>query len=243
MLICSIIKKTFLVKWIYFTYKNIKLKLYYPNLQISFYSRLNNCDINSGNVIRIGENSMVTNSKLGNYATIYDQVILTDSELGDYSYIAFGCLIGNVSIGKFCSIGPGVKCGLGIHPTDNYVSTHPIFFSDKKQAQISFADKSYFVENKRSYVGNDVWIGANVVILDGVNIGDGAIIAAGAVVHKDVPSYAIMGGIPAKLIKYRFTEENITYLQGIKWWNKDIEYIRNNWKLWHDIDAFKKVNK
>lgn len=86
------------------------------------------------------------------------------------------------------------------------------------------------------WIGNDVWIGANCTIMDGVTISDGAIIAAGSVVTKDVPAYAIVGGNPAKIIRYRFTEDQIAALQKIQWWGRD---DANTIDVWHDdIDGF-----
>jgi acetyltransferase-like isoleucine patch superfamily enzyme len=118
------------------------------------------------------------------------------------------------------------------------VSTHPIFYSTKAQAGITFADRDYFEERKPIKIGNDVFIGANVIVLDGVTIGDGAIIAAGAVVTKNVPPYSIYGGVPAKLIRYRFEQETIDFLVNFQWWNKDREWLKNNFKYFHNIKEF-----
>ena len=87
-------------------------------------------------------------------------------------------------------------------------------------------------------IGDDVWIGTNVVILPGVHIGQGAIIGAGAVVTKDVPPYACMGGVPARLLKYRFPKETIEKLLKINWSQKDDEWIKNNIELFYDVDKF-----
>jgi tetrahydrodipicolinate N-succinyltransferase len=103
------------------------------------------------------------------------------------------------------------------------------------QSQISFVKQSFFEETKDVIIGNDVWIGANAVILDGVVIGDGAIISAGAIVNKDVPDYSIYGGVPAKLIKYRFDESEIIFLKNLKWWDKDLTWLRKNIQYFKDI--------
>jgi len=180
-------------------------------------------------------------SKLGKYVTVYEKANINQCEIGDYTYIAGQSTLLNTCVGKFCSIGPGVRCGLGRHPVD-YVSTHPIFFSTSKQAQISFADRSYFDEFLPIKIGNDVWIGANAIILDGVSIADGAIVAAGSVVCKDVPAYSVVGGVPAKIIKYRFPEKQIEFLIKFKWWEKSHKWIEENWNLWHNIKQFIEAN-
>ena len=132
-------------------------------------------------------------------------------QLGDYSYISKNSNISNCSIGKFCSIGPNFCCGLGIHPTDG-ISTSPMFYSTAKQNGVTLCKEDKIHEFAKTIIGNDVFIGANVTVLDGVTIGDGAIVGAGAVVTKDVPPYAIVGGNPAKILKYR-DKEHFEYLR------------------------------
>ncbi len=90
-------------------------------------------------------------------------------------------------------------------------------------------------------IGNDVWIGANVLILDGVTIGNGAIIAAGAVVTKDVPPYAVVGGVPAKIIKYRFNKEEIDFLEQLKWWEKDEKWLTEYGKYFNNVELLKNI--
>jgi len=189
--------------------------------------------------LRLGYMTRVKNCRFDSYNTLYDYVYLNKVQLGSYTYIGRGSEIHNTIIGKFCSIGPKVLCGLGKHPANTFVSTHPVFFSTAKQAQITFADKNYYNEFEKIVIGNDVWVGARAMILDGVKIGDGAIVGAGAVVTKDVPPYAIVGGVPARIIRYRFQEDEIKYLLNLKWWDKDIQWIKNNFKRFHDIKNFK----
>jgi serine acetyltransferase len=90
-------------------------------------------------------------------------------------------------------------------------------------------------------IGNDVWIGANVTILDGIRIGDGAIVATNALVTKNVPPYAILGGVPAKQLKKRFTDEQIGFLLKLKWWDKREEWISEHAKYFNSIDELKHI--
>ena len=182
---------------------------------------------NKSNSLKIGYLSMVYNVKFGNYNTIYDGVNISNCVLGNYVYITNNTTIANAQIGSFCSIGPNISVGLPMHPI-NYISTFPAFFSVRKQCQITFTEKNHFKERGSVKIGNDVWIGSNAIILDNIQIGDGAIIAAGAVVTKDVPPYAIVGGVPAKVIKYRFNNELIQALLELKWWTKETDWLKKN---------------
>lgn len=193
---------------------------------------------NRDKFLKIGYMSNATNCKFGLYNTIYNEVSLSNVSLGDFTYIAGNTNISRTTIGKFCSIGPDCKVGLGKHPSKDFVSTHPIFFSTLRQAQVSFADRNYFEEFADIKIGNDVWLGANIIVVDGVNIGDGAIVAAGSVVTKDIPPYAIIGGVPAKIIKYRFEQEEIKRLLEMRWWDMDIESIKDNFKKFHNVKRF-----
>jgi acetyltransferase-like isoleucine patch superfamily enzyme len=188
--------------------------------------------------LKIGYLSYARNSDFGFYNTLQDNVSLINVDIDDFTYISFGTAIAKTKIGKFCSIGPDCKIGLGKHPVTKFVSTHPAFFSPTKRAQLSFTEQDYFIESENITIGNDVWIGANVIVVDGVHISDGAVVAAGSVVTKDIPPYAIVGGVPAKIIRYRFEEKDIKKLLKLQWWNMDREYLKNNFKKFHDINEF-----
>jgi acetyltransferase-like isoleucine patch superfamily enzyme len=162
-----------------------------------------------------------------------------DVKIGDYSYIAQNCNITNTQIGKFCSIGPNFCSGLGIHPT-NGISTSPMFYSTAMQNGFSLTAENKIVESKKIIIGNDVFIGANVTVLDGVIIGNGAVIGAGAVVTKDIPPYAIAVGVPARIVKYRFENDQIERLQEIEWWNFDKTKLIEIEKYFFDLNSFVK---
>jgi acetyltransferase-like isoleucine patch superfamily enzyme len=181
----------------------------------------------------------ITNCKFNQYNTIYKYSRLRDSEIGSYSYIARNCQVYNTAVGKFTCIGPNVMTGMGAHPSSGFVSSHPLFYSTLGQSSgLVIVEKNLFDEFPRTEIGNDVWIGNNAIIKYGIKIGDGAIIASGAVVTKDVEPYSIVGGVPAKLIKYRFPKEQITFLLTFKWWNKDLEWLKSNKDLFQNIDQF-----
>ena len=157
-------------------------------------------------------------TKLSDFNWFYGRCSVSRSSIGSYTY-AVSARIGNASIGKFCSIGPETLIGgLGRHPTA-WLSSHPIFFSTHKQAGISFAETDAFDELPSVEIGNDVWIGARAIILDGVKVGDGAVIAAGAVVAKDVAPYTIVGGVPARVLRNRMAPAQSEALRALAWWN------------------------
>jgi acetyltransferase-like isoleucine patch superfamily enzyme len=180
---------------------------------------------------------------------VFSGTEILGSHIGLCTYIANNSRIMAAKIGRFCAIGDNVQTFMGRHPAKQFVSTHPAFYSMQKVVDITFAKKQRFDEHiyldaEKKYVvqiGNDVWIGNDVTIMDGIRIGDGAIIGTGAVVTKDVAPYAIVGGVPAQLIRYRFTDDQIKFLLEFKWWDKDFDWIKNHYELFSDIDMF--INK
>ncbi len=190
--------------------------------------------------IRIGYMSRIDNATiLEEFVSIRKYVKLRQCRVGRCSYIADNANLHNVDVGGFCSLAAGVKIGGGSHPT-NFVATSPLFYSAEGQLELKFTNHSKFNEFARVNIGNDVWVGANSTILDGVTIGHGAVIAAGAVVTKDVEPYVVVGGIPAKKIRKRFSDEVIAKLLFSQWWEKDLESLRRDANYFLDVNAFLK---
>lgn len=163
----------------------------------------------------------------------------TFDNFGDFTYWGHGFTVGNMrntKIGKFCSIAHNVILGPGQHEP-SYLTTNPItlngFFNDfPPTSNIEFIKHTELIRQNQPnrhkepiIIGNDVWIGNNVTVQDGITVGDGAILATSAVVTHDVPPYAIVGGVPAKIIKYRFSPEIIADLLEIRWWDLPHEFI------------------
>lgn len=133
------------------------------------------------------------------------------SIIGNNNYFGDRCMIGNVKIGNYCSFGPDVKLAQSQHSID-YITTYQ---------RISNINIGYLLNGKKAQIDNDVWVGANAVVMQGVHIGTGAVIGANAVVTKDVPPFAVVVGVPAKIIKYRFTEDVQKKILDSEWWNND----------------------
>lgn len=183
---------------------------------------------------------------------LYPGADLFSSHIGYGSYLGTSAKIRNTKIGRYTSIGPYVNTIFGKHPTHTFVSTHPVFFSKLEQVGITYVKNQKFkefsnpIDPEGKYtieVGNDVWIGAEVSILEGVKIGDGAIVASKSLVKDDVEPYTIVGGIPARKIKYRFEETERAFLLDFKWWNKSESWLKDNSALFEDIKHLAKAYK
>lgn len=185
------------------------------------------------------------------YRCTFEGMNVVGRKTSFFGHLGYGSYVGrdglvNAEVGRFTSIGPRCIYTNALHPIKKpFVTTSPLFYSTKKR--FSFADKQMFDEFRFydkeqelvNKIGSDVWIGSDVNLIGGVQIGDGAVVLSRAVVTKDVPPYAIVGGIPARIIGYRYDEETIKFLLRIKWWNNSSEWFRQNWRLLCDMDSFK----
>lgn len=214
-----------MINQIYYTMRNIVINLKPNGIRVSMTARIKPPTFLARNV-RIGKRTYICGS------------------VGKYSYVGQDCRL-SASIGSFCSIAQNVKTVEATHPL-NYVSTSPVFFSTVCQCVKTFVTCNTFNEclyadagrKIACIIGNDVWIGENVLIKGGVKIGDGAVIAMGAVVTKDVPPYSIYGGVPAREIRKRFSEENIEFLLSEQWWNKPDTWLKMHADLFSLPDKF-----
>lgn len=132
--------------------------------------------------------------------------------VGNYNYFGPYVMLNNVKLGNYCSIAPNVKMGQGVHSKDFVTTYQPL----------SSSLIGHSLKTTPTLIGNDVWCGANVVIMQGVKVGDGVVIGANAVVTSDIPDYAIAVGIPARVIKYRFDKEVIQTIKDSNWYNYDL---------------------
>lgn len=186
-----------------------------------------------------------SNNQIDAKTTIFRGVKIKGSSVGAYTYIGANTDVENATIGKFCSISDHCRIGMGGHNI-RQLSTSPIFTEARNGTKFQWVEKDVnSVPRKYVVVGNDVLIGSHALIQGDVTIGDGAVIGTGAVVTKDVPPYAIVGGVPARVIKYRFPEDVIERLLELKWWDKDENELRKHIELFQteqlDLESLAKL--
>ncbi|GGE38569.1 acetyltransferase [Agaricicola taiwanensis] len=174
----------------------------------------------------IHESARLREAQVGLHCEILERSGLEYSVLGDFSYLGPDCTVSDASIGKFCAIAASVRIGAPDHPYKR-VSQHRFTYCPEYYDDHAQRDAGFFADRRatRTCVGHDVWIGHGATVIAGVTIGTGAIIAAGAVVTRDVAPYQIVGGVPAKVIKARFSEPEAEKLLALGWWEWDFETL------------------
>ncbi len=198
-------------------FRTIRLKLAFSNSNdikdfslLSKHAKIAQCVFDEE--VMVAPFASIQNSKIGTLTSIGRNTTITHSEIGKYCAISWNCSINAIQ-----------------HPT-NRISVSAFPYVPYVGNFVKERDQHY----EKVYVKNDVWIGANSVIMPGVTVGNGAIIGANAVVTKDVPDYAIVVGIPAKIIKYRFDDTIISSLLEFNWWDLDKTIIKNNIHLFKE---------
>lgn len=189
--------------------------------------------------VRTERSKFLKHNDLQRYSMIYD------SEMGPYSYCGKNFTCWHAKIGAFCSISWNVSIG-GANHDYTRVTTHSFLYSRQFGDFMPEGYEGYDRFDAPCEIGNDVWIGCGAIICRGVNVGNGSVIAAGAVVTKDVPPYAIVAGVPAKVIKYRFPEYIRKQLVGLNWWNLPEDVIKDNFDLFNsqmDEDAILRIKE
>jgi hypothetical protein len=168
----------------------------------------------------------VRDCTFGAWCEVGARAELAESCFGDYSYVCEDTHIAYATLGRFCSLAATVRLNPGNHPLERVALNH---FTYRSSAYEMGPDDAAFFDWRRAHrvmLGNDVWIGHGAVVLPGVAVGNGAAIGAGAVVTHDVPPFAIVVGVPARVLRFRFDDATIAALQALAWWDWPHERLR-----------------
>jgi len=177
----------------------------------------------------------IHSSTFGDRCFITAPVSIWNCSIGDFSRVREFAHVESTNVGKFCSIARNAFVGLGPHALDSFASQHPYFYHPHRDLGYP-PTKRTGPPHPTTRLGNDVWIGAGARVVAGTVIGDGAVVAAGSVLTKDVPPYAIFGGVPARLIRFRFADRVIEKLLEIKWWDLGDAWLRNHLHLMQNVE-------
>lgn len=181
-------------------------------------------DCKLGKKVKIGSRTSVISSSLGDFVELGQLCSVFYSQIDYATYANSNCVFRNAKVGRYCSIGWNAIIGAVQHTLQGTTS----YFRQRTASAV---------------VGHDVWIGANSVIFPAVTIGNGAVVGAGAVVKQDIPDYAICVGVPAKIIRYRFSEEIIQELSLVRWWRLPRSVLIKNQELFSSDLTLEKIKQ
>ncbi|MDR2310077.1 MAG: acetyltransferase [Brucellaceae bacterium] len=178
----------------------------------------------------------ISDSTFGRYTEIGTRCRISETEMGDYSYIERDGMVWCAKIGKFANIAASVRINATNHPMWRATLHHFTYRANDYWPDAE--QEANFFEWRRAHevtIGHDTWLGHGVTVLPGVKIGNGAVIGSGAVVSKDVAPYTIVGGVPAKRIRQRFSDSIVERLEALAWWDWDHQRLRDA------LDDFRKL--
>lgn len=192
-----------------------------------------------GEAPTVHPSSRIHDSTLGSWTDIGPNCGISESSIGDYTYAAGDVSIIYSTVGKFCSIASHVRLNPGNHPMHRVTQHHMTY--RRRMFGLGDEDDAEFFAWRRAHrvtIGNDVWIGHGAIVMPGVSVADGAVIGSGAVVTKDVAPYTIVGGVPAKLIRERFTREIADRIAATAWWDWPRDVLTERFDDLNDVDRF-----
>lgn len=187
-----------------------------------------------GQNVKVGDFSRIENSMFGQNVDLQRFSLIYNSEIGDYSYVGRNFTCWYSRIGKFCSVSWNVGIG-GANHDYNRITQHAFLYAPQFGILEKNQSPGYDRFDSDCEIGNDVWIGCNVVICRNVHIGNGAVIGAGSVVTKDVEPYTIVAGVPARIIKRRCSEYLAKRLEKTKWWDLDSSIIKKHFEIFNEV--------
>lgn len=187
----------------------------------------------------IAPGATVRDCRFGRYTQVGDQVHMANCLLDDYAYVQPYCDLMSTDIGKFANIASMVRINPGFHPMD-YPTLHHFTYRPTMYGMAEQDDAAFFEwrSRQRVVIGHDTWIGHSAVIMPGVSIGNGAVVGSNSVVTKDVPAYAIVGGVAAKPIRQRFPKAISDALEATAWWDWDHNTLTERLPEFKDLRGF-----
>ena len=192
-----------------------------------------------GQAPTLAPSAIVRDCRFGRYTQVGEQSRMDDCLLDDYSYLQQHCDLMSADIGKFANIAAMVRINPGFHPME-YPTLHHFTYRPTMYGMAAEDDAEFFQWRRRQRVviGHDTWIGHGAVIMPGVRIGNGAVVGSNSVVTKDVPPYAIVGGVPAKVIRQRFPLAIAEAIEATAWWDWDHDTLTERMPDFRDLRGF-----